>query len=92
LQLLYPFSIITKDGGFQAHLKLHYAKVRNFIPMYGCKQNQGAVHKSTNQVVACSSIYQPYVIYNHLMWETFVNTARQIFMQSFKEGGKIKWA
>jgi hypothetical protein len=52
---IYPFLCISIDGGFQARLKVQYGKVRKFRPIYGCKENQGAIHKYINQVVAQSS-------------------------------------
>jgi hypothetical protein len=92
LQFIFPLSFFTKDGGFQAHLRVHYAKMRNFRPMYGSKENQVAIHKSTHQVVARISDSQPHIIYNYLTGETFYKTVRQLFQQSAKEGRRMNWA
>jgi hypothetical protein len=47
LIMLKLFVYFTLDGGFQAFLRVRFEEVKQVRPLYGCKQNQGAIHKTT---------------------------------------------
>jgi hypothetical protein len=59
--------------------------------LYGCKQNQGAIHKTTNLVILRSSVSQPYTTYDNLIREMYYKRVRQLSLRSAKEGGGMLW-
>jgi hypothetical protein len=68
----------TVDGGFQAFLCVLYEVVKQVIPLYGCKHNNGAIHKTTNLAISRSSVSESYTTYNHLIREMYYKKVHQL--------------
>jgi hypothetical protein len=87
---LYPLNIIFVcsnflDGEFVAYKRKMYQDIRSVRTKFGTKSNKPSLHSSTDEVIASTTLSQPYANVLHLLQEISYKLQSRIYLRGGKE-------